>query len=328
METYSVVGEGCFMGNPSAYLFKLTDSSFTIRGYWSNEYLEYNFEGNLLQRTITDTWLASHNAIRFEPPSSVVPVAQRSLCHSQKDFNVLESCNLDIQSIDPDFQVEIDKLGNDVFDGEEWICGDIKLIRWSGKNPLFLVINTKSPEHKIIAAKCFENHNFVDGDSGTHVYVLNKKNILIWNDGDTPSVLLYKFDTAYKLTPIAKEIIDNAVDIQRCFVRLRQAIVEFLFDLFPETEYTILNSTAGYNILPLHKVNPKFAATIDGANITLRYLVDGNLNQILSVYDKGLILRSKMQNETEIIIKMDNIGYEVVKKVREFVTNITESCSN
>jgi hypothetical protein len=282
-----------FIGNNNASLLQFTDKSFVMSPYYGDEYLEYDFEGQLLNKYTRDEYekkfdsVKSTVAARNNTIKNVVEIAVKEAEHTTYNN----------QSV---FQPIISIEQANESEGEEWICGDITLTRWISKNPLFII----SSANDVISLARFDKHQYLDGDSGTRVYVLNQKNILMLNDGDCPSVLLFKNNsTVLPANPLPRKMISSARTLTETFNELNQAIVNFLYEFYDEDKYAVyVCSDAKYII--------KCRATDQ---------------LILTVKQKGAELQIIL-DKCSLTVDIDSLDYETVKAVRKLTENTLKKC--
>lgn len=186
------------------------------------------------------------------------------------------------------------------------ICGNIKLVRWSGDKPLFIISHVE--DNRIISATCFDHCHFLDGDSGTSVYVVNGKNILMWNDGDCPSVLLMRNKSKGKLNPLDKATMADAKSIESLFKDLRQSIVNLLYRFYDEERYGVHFNNGGIY-----------------SNVTIYSVKRRSSNKhFLSVIQGGNELKLIKNDDSVLIVDMNNIIDEVVVRIREFTSRSSD----
>lgn len=242
-----------FIGHKQIFLTTFKEDGFILMPYHRPyDPIEYDFNGKFVRKWTEVEYDASipkghyrHNL--HEPHKKVVEVATKVIWdnrsrHSQEGppKDLITTTTYDNQS---EFQETINSIG-DVNEVEEWICGDIKLVRWSGKKSLFIISHIA--DNRIISAVCFDEYNFTDGDCGTSVYVVNEKHILMYNDGDCPSVLLMQNRSKNtKLSPISRGTMTDAESVEHHFNGLRQSIINLLYRFYDEELYGVYLESGG-----------------------------------------------------------------------------------
>lgn len=195
-----------FIGNESCNLVTFTEKSFFIKLYWGDTFLEYNFDGELLREwteeefnlAISDAkyrslW-GSYKLFEWVLPSTVSSECYNKVTSREK-LNSYANYK-DFKNIFSKFNFGKADDDDDSYDG--WKCGDFKVERFldclDGYRVMFIV---SDHTESIISIASIEGCNYWDGDSGTTLFILDGKNILINNMGDCPSVLLLKNNTKY-----------------------------------------------------------------------------------------------------------------------------------
>ena len=275
-----------FFGNSSAFLNVFFESSFVFHPYHSDSMYEYNFEGKLVKISNRKEWESQNQNVgwwKSNLPKTITKVAQtfhdcwsfeghgiKTLKHpfkrtrkytgfnNEKNFPALSKFN---------------DIHYDNSEVEEWTCGLFVLTRFcKGKNVIFVI----SKNNEILSVMENGNYDFVDGDSGTQVYILNNKNILIYNDGDSPSVLLITNSSNTTLTPITENIVLCSQNVEEFWTKLRQGIINLLFSILDEKVYGIYN-TSDANLFHIRKRNQKkllLAVSIDSNNLLFTNCID------------------------------------------------------
>ena len=305
------------IGNDFAYLVNFTREGFIIKPYYETDHLEYDFNGDLLRKITEQEYeesrkhkgsLAWMNG--FDKFKNVVEVYGHDEEYGNTHHGQLVQPRLlpmkdKMYNNQSDFQTTIDKMGDapKVTSVGEWVCGNIKLTRWSCDKPLFIVSDTKS--NNIISVAGFDNDHFLDGDAGTHVYVLNEKNILMWNDGDHPSVLLFRnnSETLKLSNPIPKKMMAEAKMLETTFANFRQLICNLLYLFYDEGKYQVYLHSNGSMYSIMRRTNSN-----KPEKEVLCAIHSGN----------GLNL-TKVKNGLTLTVHIDNITHETIEMIHQWV---------
>lgn len=315
-----------FIGNKYAHLAGFRHNKFILRPYFENLTIEYDFDGNYMShrakgddelnlkeyreynvKKIAKTF---HHAWFFKRHGMQVDTFESSMNHTsfsnQNDFPIMLEMN--------------DKICAEnctCCEIEEWICGFIKLTRWS-RQGVNVFITSLIEDNSIISLFHNDNNDYLDGDSGTSVYVLNDKNILMWNDGDCPSVLLIKNHLIKKnrliknkkeLNAIPGKIVECALDLRKKFKIFDQSIIDLFYSIIDNERYSIYQwGNLGYCIKKIPVTKP----TKKDVRIYICYKSDVR-------HDTLKLMNDDKTKSLEICIT--DMDYKLTKKIYEFVKN-------
>lgn len=278
-----------FMGNDSAFLSTITGNSFVILPYSGNSYIEYDFNGMFVDSHPRK--IGNHFQLKLINDPNVVEIWQTTLkdeFNNRSEFEKLIDYRLPCIH-DSDYQ------------HEHWICGDTKLTRfwkWDQNDSHVLFIISSTVDNNIISAVHLNKAHYLDGDSGTHIYLLNGKNLLVHNDGDCPSVLLIKNNdpNAESSDPVPKRMMMSADNLKSCFEQYKQSIFDFIYSIIDDGEFGIYERKDG-----------------------VRY-------QVENIYTRQRLMELTLSFNTIDIslyggytVKVDNISYLDVDNMRFFV---------
>jgi hypothetical protein len=188
-----------YYGNYSAFLSHLTTHSFIVNEYSSDEYVEYDFDVDQImtypnQNTMElkfnhdDNLGWRHNA----RPEGITLLVKESFGNYRKTKVTLDDFEYEFNNIfDEVIQKALNKEYGSIKSLDRWRWFDKQMDRWEfGKATLF-VISLQST-NEISSVFLAGAYTYCDGDSGTDVFLINNKDILVWNSGDSPSVLFIK----------------------------------------------------------------------------------------------------------------------------------------
>ena len=244
--------ENCFtfLGNTRCSFegFTVTKHTFFIRLESSKEYAEFNYDGEptLINMDNMDTQ-NKHNPLNSCDDVDVIKVkrtfhdAWYFKCHGIKTPSHLFLINKDfVQFSNVDDYPIIKKMNSQLphfSELEEWELGTLKLTRWTKMKMTAFIISKISNNAIVSLMSC--GTDFCDGDSGTHVYLLRGKNILICNHGDSPSVLLIRNEQNIPSDMRIQKVVNKSCQMKNNLQSFTQSIVDFLYTIFDEQIYKI-----------------------------------------------------------------------------------------
>jgi hypothetical protein len=178
-----------FRGHRCSHLDTITENSFVMSLYHeSDTYYEYDFDGNFINKYTRDEYDKMYPYTYGKDEWYIKKINRNAFKNVIEIYNETYEWTFNGDEYDnpDDFSEIIDKIDPMTKYKEKnlWTFGKYKLTRTAVSNykNVFVIEN----KNKIISLM---HDEFSDGDCGTHVFLLNKKNILLWNDGDCPSVL-------------------------------------------------------------------------------------------------------------------------------------------
>lgn len=224
-----------FMGNPSSNLLAITKTSFIVHPYASDSYIEYDFNGRPLN---VYTYEETRNKFEYRSvdKTNVIEIMEYK---STNDYgNRAEFEKL--------IDYKIPSSNDSEYEVERWLCDSIiitRLCKWTKGDAQVLFIISSTNNNDIISMVHLDKPHYLDGDSGTRLYLLNSRNILVDNDGDCPSVLLIKNNdlstNATPLKPIPKGLMDTTLSVKSQFVSYKQSIINFIYGIIDNDEFGI-----------------------------------------------------------------------------------------
>lgn len=321
-----------FFGHPFAFLRNIdkkdgngiVEITFALEPYQNPKKIiyEYDFEGNLVRETDEKIWAADNknfwrmgiNKKENMQEIGVIEVAQTFEDHSYYSFhNIQPEKHLYNRSRvhtgffnETQFPIleEFNNFSTSSYSSvEEWICGEIVLTRFQKGNIVMFVV---SKRNKILSIMQNQTSNYADGDSGTHVYIVKGQRILVWNDGDSPSILLITSQNNYQLTPISQEIILSAQDLKKNWKAFKQCIINMFHKLIDFKLYKMWN--------------------INNENVGLFQITERGKEDvifIIKIVNNSLLISSKTKGNFSI--KLDDICYESIKKMLSEISLMTSS---
>ena len=311
-----------FFGNSSAFLYNFFENSFMFRPYHSETTYEYDFEGNCINTYKTETLYKGIKPLPWyeDIPITITKVAETFYdCWSLKDHGIKTAKHPHKRSIkctgfkNEDMFPIFSNFNNDTnnfSEIQEWTCGQLVLTRFSKDRHVIFVI---SKNNEIISICHNDKYDFVDGDSGTHVYILNNKNIFIYNNGDSPSLMLITNCSNITLTPISANIIVNAQKIGALWTDFRQSIINLLYGIINEKKYGIWE----YGLFVPNDGNLFHIKERNKGELVCTVLLE---NDHLLFYD--------CINDFDFDLNLKNINYELIAELLNNVRSITKKNEN
>lgn len=329
-----------FIGSSSAHLDGFTEKSFIFSINWHHfedkltRYYEYDFDCKRIKTIIADknttelpfekkisgNWYGIHRPNSDSNSQSVIEVAGQM----KPLVDIVNDILFDIQDQRAVNDLKLSVAEKDTHEDNYWCCDDIEIIRCYSsiqKCTIFVVYTyDESDEHnyKSLAVAKFPGCDFTDGDSGTHVYILNGKDILFFNDGDCPSVLFLKNNSnIMPKNPISMKTAKCAEMLLRTHNEFHYRVVDYLKSFIDN-----LNSTNSVN---------------DLTKFTIRYKLDYSNYYISCRNTQKHIITIEIQtdcikfifNERSHVIMLDNDFVEsvMIQEVKTFIENaLTDWC--
>lgn len=293
-----------FFGNRNAQFvhffkggFRLQQDSF-IEGKYTPHHCDFNFEGNIVTPS-DDNNSDSLNISRFWEHQT------RENKNQLADFGVVEIIHTS-EGSDHDQSWIIDsKRGS--------IDNCLILKRVDNDKVTISIGNSTSMSTMTID----NSYTYVDGDSGTHVYVLDKKHVLIRNEGDCPSVLLLVKQNSLRrdtnsdeeLDPFSVHITEAAQSLVYSHGQLKHAIVRLFQSIIDENRF------AAYQNKDLSVFSIKTKQ--NNKNIPQKVLINiqVTLNELHITIDESLQLNAEQR--IPLILKTNEIENNNLSRIRD-----------
>lgn len=316
-----------FFGNESAFfrgfssdpkVFNgFSENTFVFKPYHDKKVYEYDFEGNFIQEHDEKEWDKANYKRWYEehPKNGVQKVAKTFEDSSNFKYHNIKtekhSHRRTIQhtgfSNESDFQImnDFNLLKCDESEVEEWTCGSLVLSRFSkGLSQEGWLMFVISKNNQILSIMKNSQHDFCDGDSGTHVFILKNKNIFVFNDGDSPSVLFIRNDTNDKLYVIEDKIIKLSQDMKNYWTQFKQSIVNLFYSIIDEEKYGLWESSRETKLCnsELFRICER-----EKRKVIVRLVLDNDHMYIISDDEES----------SEIEINLNDLSYNSVKKILE-----------
>ncbi len=226
-----------FNGFDQGVLEVLNDECFVVRSsHSSKEYIQYNFEYNAIEKINKSDFKKS--TYSFDKSQNI-----DSTITNKKAKNVIElPCSSSKISGTFDFQiyhedhafikenVTIPKISK----CEYWHWENYCISRWNFSKNLFEIINGDNMECAVFIAD--SKHQYASSNLDTRIFIINCKNILIWNNGNFPSVIyIQNFNELFEIiNPTQEQIEEEAKNIFENVSTLTGSIYKFIESLVRE----------------------------------------------------------------------------------------------
>ena len=176
-----------FIGSDWTFLNYICDGHFVLKQYDGGLYIDYGFNGIPIAQFDSSKYDYDMGSIDDASNDKIENVMEiYSVTYRFKE-RVLTVDDIDYTNKDT-FKDFFKKLPCGELRREKWKWGNKVLTRWASMHCDSQVFVISSKLSNKILSIAYSEH-FGDGDSETRVFLLDMKNILMWNPGDHPSVL-------------------------------------------------------------------------------------------------------------------------------------------